>query len=208
VARGASRPPDDPLAEWVQGCRVGDEQAVARLVRSLGPTLLRVVRRILGSDHPEVEDVTQEATFELLAALHEFRGECSVTHFACRIAVLTAMNARRRQRVRARFDRPLHMAAAAEVQWSGPSPSEEVELRECRRALRLMLDNLPEAQAEVLALHCVLGYTLEETALATTAPLNTVRGRLVRAKAALRKRLLASAWLKELVLEKPCNQEG
>ena len=38
-------------------------------------------------------------------------------------------------------------------------------------------------------MHCVLGYTVQETAAATGSPLNTVRGRLVSAKAALRQRL-------------------
>jgi DNA-directed RNA polymerase specialized sigma24 family protein len=51
------------------------------------------------------------------------------------------------------------------------------------------LDELPPAQSEVLALHIVLGYSVEETAAATSVPVNTVRSRLRAALAALRSRV-------------------
>ena len=45
---------------------------------------------------------------------------------------------------------------------------------------------LPEIHSEVLALHIVLGFTIEETAAALSVPINTVRSRLRRALASLR----------------------
>jgi RNA polymerase sigma-70 factor (ECF subfamily) len=58
------------------------------------PHLLRVVRRVLGPEHPDVEDVAQESAFALMDALPRHRGECTILHFACRVALLTAMNVR------------------------------------------------------------------------------------------------------------------
>jgi DNA-directed RNA polymerase specialized sigma24 family protein len=60
------------------------------------PHLIRVVRRVLGAEHPEVEDVAQQAALAVLDGLRRFRSETTNLHLACRVAVLTAANTRRR----------------------------------------------------------------------------------------------------------------
>src|SRR5688572_25485977 len=92
----------DPLLELAARAQKGDRAAASQLLLSLTPYLLRVARQTLGTSHPEVNDVAQEAAFGVLTALPRFRGECSLVHFACRIAVLTAMNTRRRELAEAR----------------------------------------------------------------------------------------------------------
>jgi DNA-directed RNA polymerase specialized sigma24 family protein len=62
-----------------------------------------------------------------------------------------------------------------------------------------LLDSLPEAQAETLALRIVLGFSLEETAAPTAVPLNTVRSRVRLAREALRARIEADPALLELL---------
>lgn len=57
--------------------------------------------------------------------------------------------------------------------------------------LRELLEDLPEPQAEALALRTMLGYSLKEVAAVTNAPVNTVRSRLRLAKEALRRRIEA-----------------
>ena len=54
---------------------------------------------------------------------------------------------------------------------------------------------LAEAQAEVLAFHAVLGYTVEETANALGAPIDTIRSRLRNGLAKLRARVANDAEL-------------
>ena len=51
------------------------------------------------------------------------------------------------------------------------------------------MEQLPEEQAETLALRVVLGFSLEEVAQATGVPLNTVRSRVRLAKTSLKKRI-------------------
>jgi DNA-directed RNA polymerase specialized sigma24 family protein len=55
----------------------------------------------------------------------------------------------------------------------------------------------------VLALHSVLGYTIEETAQVTAAPIDTVRSRLRNALAKLRARLQKDRALLEVVRGEP-----
>lgn len=166
-------------------------------VRATAPSILRVVRQILGAGHPELTDVVQEAQFGALEALATFRGQCTVLHFVWRVAALTAMNARRRLQLREQItpaDDTLDGYPSDE-----PSPMGHALAARRRDAFRKLLDELPAVQSEVLALHCVLGLTIAEVASATGAPSNTVRSRLLAAKAALRERVSAEPELWELV---------
>jgi RNA polymerase sigma-70 factor (ECF subfamily) len=174
----------------------GDAAALERLLAAVGPSLLRVARQILGPNHPDVEDVVQEAAFALVEALREFRGDSSVLHFACRVALLTAMNTRRKLRVRERLTPLSSETVLEELAGDDPLPSTELVAARRRRAVGELLSELPAPQAEALAMHCVLGFTVSETALACGVPENTVRSRLVTAKAALKKRLVEDAILR------------
>ena len=187
----------DPLKQLTALAARGNPAGVRAWVLAVGPSVLAVVRRILGVRSPEVDDVVQEALMAALGALPEFRGECTVMHFVWRVAALTAMNARRKLHVQARFasaDTELDEAACDAL-----SPLGHAHAARRRQAVRALLAELPAAQAEALALHCVLGMTVGEAAAATGVPPNTVRGRLVTAKAALRQRLAADPALEELL---------
>jgi RNA polymerase sigma factor (sigma-70 family) len=169
--------------------------AMKTLLATLGPCMLQMVRRVLGPTHPDVEDVLQEAHIGLLHALPSFRGGSTTRHFACRIATLSALKARRR-----RFgDLDDTGPALDEDCWAGADPHDWA-LASCRRQiLRRLLDTLPILQAEAMVLHCVAGLTVEEIALAEQCPAETVRSRLRLAKAALRERATADPAMGELL---------
>jgi RNA polymerase sigma factor (sigma-70 family) len=180
-----------------EAAAAGNPRAVEDFVLATGPCILRVVRRILGAHHPDTEDVVQDATFAALDALADFRGQCTVLHFVWRVAALTAMNARRRLQLRQHITPGLE---DADVHASDePSPMGNALAARRREVLRRLLDELPAVQAEALGLHCVLGYTIEETAATAGVPPNTVRSRLIAAKAALRERLAETPELYDLV---------
>lgn len=189
----------DELLRLARGAAAGDPRAVRAFLSAVAPLLLQAVRKVLGKGHPDVEDVLQEALLGVLDALARFRGESSVAHFVRRIGLLTALNARRRHQLR--------QSLAPEVAWdestaavdSEAEAPDGVDARRRRELFVSLLDELPAPQAEALALHCVLGYTVEETALVSGVPANTVRSRLLNAKAALRKRLAGDTLLDELL---------
>jgi RNA polymerase sigma-70 factor (ECF subfamily) len=187
----------DPLAALVASVVAREPRAIDALVRAASPAALRVVRQVLGAQHPDVGDVVQEAVFAAVEALDGFRGECTVLHFVCRVAALTAMNARRRLRLREQITSETE--SLDEYPSDEPTPFGHTLARKRRAAFRQLLDELPAVQSEVLALHCVLGFTVAETAAATSVPLNTVRSRLLAAKASLRDRLSEDHELWELV---------
>jgi RNA polymerase sigma factor (sigma-70 family) len=193
------RPPDltvlrpeasDPLAEVAAQVRAGNAAATRTLLAALMPALLRVARQVLGRHHPEINDVVQEAAFGVLSGLGRFRGESTIMHFACRAGVLSAMNVRRRELSQARkaeILRELEMARG--VGPGGVGPEDALIEQRAAAAVRELLGKLPEAQAEVLGLHYVVGLTAAEIAALTGAPLETVRSRLRLGRQALRQYL-------------------
>ncbi|HEY3494469.1 MAG TPA: RNA polymerase sigma factor [Polyangiaceae bacterium] len=178
---------EGPAFELAQRGAAGDPAATQALLRLLRPAISKVVVGVLGSQHPDLDDSIQQSLIALTHALPSFRGECHPAGFGCRIAFRTACRARKRwkqdQLLRADFERrsvPPEPAA---------SPSEVADAERRRQLLRELLAELPEEQAETLALRVVMGWSLEEVARATGAPLNTVRSRVRLAKEALRQRL-------------------
>src|SRR6478736_4659401 len=57
------REPSDPLASLAKAAAEGDGAAIRTFLSSVGACLLRVVRSVLGAQHPDVDDVVQEAPF-------------------------------------------------------------------------------------------------------------------------------------------------
>jgi RNA polymerase sigma factor, sigma-70 family len=188
----------DALLELARLAGARDRHATQRLVQEVGPAMLRAVRKVLGHAFTDGEDVLQEAVEGLLLALASFRGECTVLHFACRVAVLTALASRRRASFRAQWALDAPDAAAASTS-PEPSPVEGLSATRRRETLGMLLDELPPAQAEVLVFHCALGFTVEEVASAVGRPAETVRSRLRLAKQALREKIEASTELAEIL---------
>jgi RNA polymerase sigma-70 factor (ECF subfamily) len=176
-----------PSLALVRAAVAGDAAATARLLRGVAPRVVRVARAVLGAAHPDVDDVVQQSLIRLIGALPGFRGDCDITAYASTIAVRTALLARRRAHVaRARHDpegEPDQLIAEA------VAPDDHLEAQNRMRLLRELLAELPEEQAEALALRMVLGLSLEEIARAAGAPQNTIRSRLRLAKEGLRKRI-------------------
>ncbi len=201
-ANAASRPAaerPDEIADLVQAVRDGQPRATRTFITAIGPHLLRVVRRVLGYQHPEVEDVTQEAVWQVLDALPNYRGECTVVHFACRVAVLVAMNARRRGETHKRAALDLSRTEVDHVSSGEAGPDTIAARQQLVEAARELLTRLPEPQAEALALHCVLGYTVAEIASSSAVSAETVRSRLRLAKQALRRQVQSHPALLEIV---------
>jgi RNA polymerase sigma factor (sigma-70 family) len=187
----------DPLAQLAREAREGDVHAQRRLLEAVAPAVLASLRMVLGPSHPDLEDVLQEALLGLLRGLAGFRGESTVLHFARSVATKRAIEVCRRQRTTAR---KLEHARQLDVP-EPPTPRETIVANRQRLHLRELLEELPEVQANALAMHVVLGHSLEEIANATGVPVNTVRSRLRLAKQALRRRIDSDPSLGELLEE-------
>jgi len=200
TAEGNGRDPaqvraPDPLSELAKRAAAGDLPATGQLLRSVGPRVAGAARAVLGPAHPDLDDAIQQAMIALVQALPAFRGECSAASYAARITVRIAVATRRSARVRR--GRGDELAAREPPPEPVASPSDDSVAERRRTLLRDLLAEIPEEQAETLALRVVMGWSLEEVSASTGAPINTVRSRLRLAREALRRRIESDPRLAE-----------
>ncbi len=196
VERAAS---NDELLPLARAAADGDPAAAATLVAHVGGSMLTVVRRVLGDGHADIEDVAQEATIAFLGTLATFREECRVVYFANRIALVTALETRRRLRNRRRWWEPGggNLENIPDEVLSSPLAS---MLSSRRRALvRQLLGELAPVIAEALALHFLFDHTVEEIAAMLSVSPNTIWSRLRLGKNALRKKFERDKQLTEML---------
>lgn len=175
----------------------GDSGAMAKLLRAVAPRLVVIVRAILGTSHPDVDDAVQQTLIGFVQGLGAFRGDCDPTGYGRVIAVRTAVAIRKRARAHvAKTDDATDADTLAARQ---PSPRDDAYAHRRKEALRELLTELPHEQAEALAMRVVLGCSLEEIATESGAPVNTIRSRLRLAKERLKARIESSPSLLEML---------
>jgi RNA polymerase sigma-70 factor (ECF subfamily) len=188
------------MRDLVARAAAGDRASARTVLERVAPAVHRVVRTVLGPAAPFAEDVAQDALVALVRAFGSFRGECGVVHFACRIATRVAMAARRARAAEAHVTTLDALADGEALETEALTAlGDDPEAPRRRALVRTLLDELPEAQAETLALRVMLGYSIAEVAAATGVPMNTVRSRLRLAKDALKSRITEDRALSELL---------
>lgn len=177
----------------------GDLAATQEFLAYVWPTLTRVAAGVLGVSHPDLDDAVQQSMIALVRALPAFRGECHPAGYASRITLRVALRVRRNAKRDAGRREALGQLGPTEE--AVPTAGETSLGSRRRELLRELLEDLPEEQAEALTLRVVMGWSLEEVARASGAPVNTVRSRVRLAKEALRGRIESVPGLAELKVE-------
>ncbi|MFN0130519.1 MAG: RNA polymerase sigma factor [Verrucomicrobiales bacterium] len=93
---------DEPVYSWpdeIARVKTGDEAAARRLVESLYPKVVRIVRNHLPVTEDE-EDMCQEVFMKMFSRLSQYRAEQPFDHWVARIALNTCLDKLRRQKVR------------------------------------------------------------------------------------------------------------
>ncbi|MGC4043569.1 MAG: RNA polymerase sigma factor [Armatimonas sp.] len=164
----------DDTTQLLQLARQGNHYAATRLIerfRRLATTTAQLALR----NTDDAQDVAQEALIYALLHLHQCRDDAKFGPWLRQITFSLCADYRRRRGTR-RLGEPLTVLNEA---------AEEAHLAE-RLALQKSLATLSEAHRTTVLLHYVGGWSLEETAALLAVPVNTVRSRLMAAKAKLR----------------------
>jgi len=175
------------MALLVRAAQAGDGAAVDAIVAVLTPTVLHILRALWGAKRHDLEAMTRDVLVSIVAALPGWRGECTLLHFATRIAARRAAAAAPPSEPTV-FDR---IGWRRRTRWVSATPWEEDVADRRRQLLRTFFGELPEAQGEAMVLRLALGYSLREIALISSTPVSVVRNRLRLAKEALRARIEA-----------------
>ena len=180
----------------VRRVREGETALFELLMRRYNQRLFRVARAIV-KDEAEAEDVMQQAYVNAYTHLHQFEERARFSTWLTRIAVHEALA---RVRRRGRFDEVDAMPEFEEKKMerlssADPGPEHTAATAELRGILESSFDALPEIYRSVFVLREVEAQSTTEAALCLGISEDTVKTRLHRARALLRRELFDRAGL-------------
>jgi RNA polymerase sigma-70 factor (ECF subfamily) len=179
--------------EVVRRVLAGEGALYELLMRRYNQRLYRVARSIVRDDG-EAEDVMQQAYVNAYTHLAQFEDRARFSTWLTRIAVHEALARVRRRRRLSEIDSMTEGDDGGGVLRSNdPSPEQQALTGELRVALEASLDAIPEMYRTAFMLREVEGLSTSETADCLETSDDVVKTRLHRARALLRRELLARA---------------
>lgn len=177
---------------FVARLRSGDAAAFEDLVRTQGPRLLRVARRLLRSEE-DARDAVQDAFVSAFKSVATFAEGSMLSTWLHRIVINASLMKLRTLRRHPeediepflpKFREDGHPFVSSEP-WAD-TPESLAERAELSSLVRASIDMLPETYRVVLLLRDIEELSTEETAVALGITPNAVKVRLHRARQALR----------------------
>ncbi|RWN30537.1 MAG: RNA polymerase sigma factor [Mesorhizobium sp.] len=165
-----------------------DGDAFRIIIITHNQRLYRIARGVVRNDS-EAEDIVQEAYLKAFAHLDAFRGDSSLATWLSRIVINEALGRlRKRRRTVAMPENP-----QAEIIRFPLNPSDDPERTMAQRQILQLVeqatDSLPDVYRTVFVARVIEGLSIEETADLLGVRPQTVRTRLHRARALVRKAL-------------------
>jgi len=178
-------------AELIRRVCAGDKEAFYSLVEPCERAVFTAAMSIL-NNVADAEEVAQEAVLKAFSALPRFRGESKFSTWLVQITINEARLKLRRDR-RHLYDSidesqtddegdcfPKDFADWREI------PSETLQRKQLKEALKRALDGLPQKYREVLILRDVQHLSIQETAQVLGITEGSVKTRLLRARFRMR----------------------
>lgn len=183
-------------------CALTDEEVVERvsagetalfevIMRRYNQRIYRVTRSMLGNDG-EAEEVTQEAYVRAYMHLSQFDGRAKFSTWLTKIAVHEALARLHKRRRFVEIDAMSgSMEGGMSLESKMPSPEQEVLTQTLKVALESAIDRLPQVYRSVFMLREIEQMGTTETAECLEISEGSVKIRLHRARALLRKEIYA-----------------
>ncbi len=182
-------------AVLVNQSRLGDTEAMERLILKYQDRIYNTILKICGNNHDAAE-LTQETFVKFIEKINTFEGRSSFYTWLFRVAVNLTLNycqRRSRQGVRS-----LEFPVAGDneegkaqlgsflADEKACDPAEAAQKKETRRIVLEGLNRLDEQQRTIVVLRDIEGMNYIEIAETLGLELGTVKSRLSRARAALK----------------------
>jgi RNA polymerase sigma-70 factor, ECF subfamily len=183
----------------VERCRVGDTEAMERLIIKYQDRIFNVILKICQNEDDAAE-LAQDTFVKVIEKIGEFQGRSGFYTWVFRIAVNLTLNFCNRQ-MRVGFES--FDADGGEYQQAknqlkqyladegSPDPAAMAEQKELCRLIERALGRLDDAQRAVIILRDVEGMSYEQIASVLNLELGTVKSRISRARSSLREILEA-----------------
>lgn len=187
TGRTAASPGIDAL---VARARTGEQAGTDDLLREIRPLVYRWAW-VRTADSDEAEDVTQTVLIRVHQRIHRFEGRSSFTSWLYRITANAATEQhRRRSALRRMMDRVRQLNRRTATT---SDPIARIDNERTRTLVSRIVESLPSRQRVVFDLVDLQGYPPAEAAGMLDMNDTTVRVHLLRARRAIRSRLIAEA---------------
>ncbi len=181
--------------ELVRAARWGDKRAFGVLVERYTPLVQSVIRRMI-QDALFHHDLLQESLLQAYLSLDTLAQDSRFRSWLYGITRHTCLMHLRVQRIRS-ISLEFLAGSGGEVPSERPTPEEITERLELRRLLWAAVDQLSPANREAVVLFYYEDFDLRETAHTLGVSVNTVKGRLHRARQHLHHLLSVSEFTTE-----------
>lgn len=180
--------------ELVLRAKQGDERAFEQLVAENETRIYTLCRRLTGSAEDGAE-LAQEAFLNAWRGLAKFQGESSFSTWLYRLASNVCIDFLRKEKRRRSLSMTVSLddeeeGREAELPDARYEPERELERAETRRAIARGLERLSLEHRQVLVMRELSGLSYAEIGRILNLEEGTVKSRIARARAALRKVLL------------------
>ncbi len=188
----------DPDADLVRGLKCGDPESFRLLVELYQDPVYSYICRLI-DDPAEAEDVTQDVFVKVFRKVAGFREECRFKTWLYRIATRESSNRRRwfsRHRwreVTESFGQGAASAYTERMPYRGRGPFEQAERREQREILNEALKQINPRFKQAVVLRDIAGFSYLEISNTLGISLGTVKSRILRGRAALKRQLMRHA---------------
>jgi RNA polymerase sigma-70 factor (ECF subfamily) len=195
LERGVTTLLDSHDAAFVRRLKAGEDAAYNELVRTYNASIYHVAYRMLG-DSADASDAVQDTFLKVFRNVDSFRGDSSLKTWIFRIGISEILNRLRWWKRRRRLStvsmdddhkgngRGLCLVDAA------PSPYQSLESKEQEMAIQQALGRLSADHRSIVVLRDIEGFSYTEIADVLGISVGTVKSRLARARADMKKSLI------------------
>jgi RNA polymerase sigma-70 factor (ECF subfamily) len=172
-------------SELIRDAQNGDTEALEQLLRRYQGRIFSYLVRMLGNRR-DAEDATQETFVNAIRALKDYREQGQFKSWLFQIAYREGLKVVKKRKSR----RETAQDSVAEIISDALSPREQIINKERRQLLETAIQELSDAERQVVLLRLYEDMPFKEIAKIIDRPLNTALNRMHSATAKLRKKLL------------------
>src|SRR6185295_9108918 len=182
-------------AMFVVRLQANEDAAYDELVRTYSASMFHTAYRMLG-DNAEASDIVQEIFLKVFRNIGGFKGEAALKTWIFKIAFSEILNRLRWWKRRHRYatvsldDNANGNGTGQYVADAGPTPEQILQMKEQETAIQQALGKLSSDHRSIIVLRDIEGFSYNEIADVLGGSVGTVKSRLARARADLKKSLM------------------
>lgn len=175
-------------AELLAGCRAGQPQALAELIKRYQPAVLRVCISIVGSR--DVDDLVQEIFIKILQRLDRFEGRSALFTWIYEVTVNHCRDELRRRKRRRWFSlQALPQEVVERIPADEKPVADRLESDEVEQHLHREINKLKPKYRELVVLRDLEGLSYEDIAQICKIDVKLVKSRLFEARRVLAQKM-------------------